>query len=681
MIMKKSGVLSVLLILAMLAICFVPAAGAPKAADAAASVAADWHFSEDSVLSGSLENGDLVLKDQSGNGNNLVLSGSNAEKYLQFSSDTMYDGTSGSLTLNNEKQKILGRGAEFITADDAPINKETFRDGYTIELIYKLPDDFAGEDAWMGLLARKGKCETMTETRKCTMSLAVSNCKELQFLTANADDSHEMDSAWSVSMDKGGVWYHIAIVSDGHTISTFVNGCEAFRDYESDEMQGMFASPDAGQFVIGGYDNGISDHHARGALQQVRISAAPLDKSQWLIPDPENYIDEYGENLPFTNLSKTSYNVIFLPDIQNATEFRPQVLYTAAQWLSDNRDTVRPAAIVSLGDTVNTYSDPEQWDNALTFYNKLETVGCPLLQQPGNHDYGDNYYLDAFGPQSDFGARQTQNGVVYSPSGFSSYMFFDAGSYHYMVLSISMAHVDDEEERAWMDEALTTYADCPTIVTSHSFQDCDAAKPDEVVLNDHGKSIWEIVRRHNQVFMMISGHNHGAGEEVLKNDSGNEVFSILADYQFSYNGGNAFFKFAEFDEAANCIRLSTFSPYAATLSDSERTFFDVNYMTGAGNYTVYQIDFETRFAGLKASADREDYQAALKAAGASSQNALFENVKTVSAADAHTVDTSSGNVVWIVVLCVAAVVVILLVVCLAVKRKKKKTAQKAENNR
>lgn len=145
--MKKSGVLSVLLILAMLAICFVPAAGAPKAADAAASVAADWHFSEDGVLSGSLENGDLVLKDQSGNGNNLVLSGSNAEKYLQFSSDTMYDGTSGSLTLNNEKQKILGRGAEFITADDAPINKETFRDGYTIELIYKLPDDFAGEDA------------------------------------------------------------------------------------------------------------------------------------------------------------------------------------------------------------------------------------------------------------------------------------------------------------------------------------------------------------------------------------------------------------------------------------------------------------------------------------------------------------------------------------------------------
>ena len=57
-----------------------------------------------------------------------------------------------------------------------------------------------------------------------------------------------------------------------------------------------------------------------------------------------------------------------------------------------------------------------------------------------------------------------------------------------------------------------------------------------------------------------------------------------------------------------------------------------------------------------------------------------ENIRTVSAADAHTVDTSSLSVVWIVVLCVAAAVIILLVVCLAVKRKKKKAARKAENN-
>ena len=89
----------------------------------------------------------------------MVLSGSNAEKYLQFSSDTMYDGTSGSLTLNNEKQKILGRGAEFITADDAPINKETFRDGYTIELIYKLRTILPARTLGWGCLRAKASAK------------------------------------------------------------------------------------------------------------------------------------------------------------------------------------------------------------------------------------------------------------------------------------------------------------------------------------------------------------------------------------------------------------------------------------------------------------------------------------------------------------------------------------------
>jgi len=100
---------------------------------------------------------------------------------------------------------------------------------------------------------------------------------------------------------------------------------------------------------------------------------------------------------------------------------------------------------------------------------------------------------------------------------------------------------------------------------------------------------------------MIGGHSYGAGYQVLKNDEGNDAFNILADYQFAYNGGNALFKFAEFDEKENKIYLSTFSQYAARLDDDERTFFDVNYLTGPGNYSEFGIDFEERFSGLDKS--------------------------------------------------------------------------------
>ena len=98
---------------------------------------------------------------------------------------------------------------------------------------------------------------------------------------------------------------------------------------------------------------------------------------------------------------------------------------------------------------------------------------------------------------------------------------------------------------------------------------------------------------------MVGGHSHGYGVLELTNAFGNKVHSVLADYQFAYNGGNALMKFAEFDEAGGKIRISTFSPYAATLSDSERTFFDVNYMTGIGNYDEIEIDFIKRFSNFK----------------------------------------------------------------------------------
>lgn len=649
------------------------------------TVLADWHLDKSSVKSGSIEKGDLVLADASGHGNDLYLTGHNAKKYLEFTEDKMYDGTAGSLRFNNEKQRILGRGVEFLTGKDAPINKETFDNGYTIELIYQLPKDFAAEDSWMGLLARKGKCNTQTDTKKCTMGVAVSNCKEIQFLTANKNDSHAMESAcWSLTMDKGGLWYHIVITSDGQQMRTFVNGCDSFRDYESDQMVGMMADPSDGRFVVGGYNNGLLNHYGRGTLQQVRISAGALPQAQWLIADHDRYVEDFGVNLPFTKLSSTAYNMIFLPDIQNAVQFRPQVLNTAAAWICDHRALVNPAAIISLGDNVNDYDDAQQWNRAKAFYALLEKIGVPILQQPGNHDYGDNYYLDAFGPQAEFGKRQAQRGVVYSPSGYSSYMLYDAGSYRYLAVNISMEHIGDDRERAWFTEVLESHKKNPTIVTSHNFQDVDAAVPNLVNLSTLGKDVWTLIKPYDQVFMMISGHNHGAGEEVLKNNAGHEVYSVMADYQFTYNGGNAFFKFAEFDEAHNKIRLSTFSPYAATLKDNQRTFFDVNYMTGLGNYTLMHFDFAQRFAGMESSKNVDAFAKALEKAKAEEtdvQELQLDGAAEYSAADAHEVNNKLGEYqVKLIKIGVTAGVVLLAVIVLIVvliikKHRRKKAAQ------
>ena len=220
-----------------------------------ADVVADWKFGE-AFTKGSIAEGDLIIEDQSDNNNDLkmqVYKDGNQEPYISFSEESM-TGEGGSMVFNGDTNSKTG--VDFITVDKAPINSEKFENGYTMEFLYYFPEDWTADDKWMGLIARQtpnpDKINSMDEPELGTMSVAISNCKEVQFLTAPAADDHEMESAaWSVSMDEGGVWYHIAIISDGHRISTYVNGCEAFRDYVSDEMVGMYADPEDGRFRVG----------------------------------------------------------------------------------------------------------------------------------------------------------------------------------------------------------------------------------------------------------------------------------------------------------------------------------------------------------------------------------------------------------------------------------------------
>lgn len=570
------------------------------------NVIADWRFEEESIKSGSIEDMDLVFEDASGNGNDLRMNvygnPTNINEYLQFSEDKMYDKVNGSIKINGNSS--LKTGADFITVNEASINKETFDNGYTIEFLYQLPSDWTAADSWMSLMARQGKSDSMDEPESGTMNIAISNCKEIQFITSNKEDNTTMNSAaWSVSMDKGGVWYHIAIVSDNESIRTYVNGAEAFRDYIGD-MSGMFADPEDGRFRIGSswWEKGSKtlDKFARGNYQQVRISEGALEKNDWLISNHEEYIGEYGSNEEFSLKNKNNYNMVFLPDTQNTIKFKGHVMDLAMDWLVENKDATNLTSVTHLGDIVENSGDSAQWETTALF-NKLPRNDIKLLMQPGNHDSVEDF-LNNFGVDSEYGKLSKDYISRTSPSGVSSYMIADGGSYKYLTLSVAMHTLD--QDLPWVEEVLKS-TNMPTVITSHDLQNCSDTVPNDIKLSKNGNKVWNVIKKYNQVFMMIGGHSHGAGDQVLKNNEGNDVFNILADYQFAYNGGNALFKFAEFDEEADKIYLSTFSPYAAGLEDHERTFFDVNYLTGAGNYSEFNINFDERFKGLDKSEPTE----------------------------------------------------------------------------
>lgn len=603
---------------------------------------ADWKLGENYAKEGTqIADGTLQMIDQSGNGNDLKMQFYDGKKVtesvpnadvlnenLHFSEETMNGSSDGSMEFDGNSES--GKGADLVTVDDAPINQEKFENGYTIEFLYKFPEDWTDSDSWMGLMARQTSytrngdnytfpVNSMDEPQLGSMSVAVSNCKEVQFLTAPAADDHQMESAaWSVSMDKGNEWYHIAIVSDGQKIRTYVNGCEAFRDYESSDMIGMFADEKDGRFRIGsswyvekkgdwGYKE--LDKFLQGNLQEIRISNAALEQKDWLIPDPTRYAGNYGSNEAYQLKNEEDYNFVLLPDTQNTVKFKKDVMNTAIDELIRTADDLNVKGVIHLGDVVENNNDGTQYDTAKEVFYKLPDAGIRFLVQPGNHDgwaSGTTNYWNSFGANSKIFADRTS--WYLTNNGYSSYMLVNAGSYTYLVISLACTGSDpgrnnntawDASQESWFKQVLETYPNCPTIVTTHDLQNCSDTQPSAIKLSANGTKLWNLVKGYDQVFMMVGGHSHGAGIETLTNDNGKPVISILTDYQFAYNGGNGLFRYLEFDEKDNKIYYSAYSPYAASLSEEQKTFFDVNFLNGEGNTGNVDLNFKERFPGME----------------------------------------------------------------------------------
>lgn len=625
-------------------------ASAAESSDGAPAVYADWKFNA-SAAQGSAEDNTLVIPDASGNGNDLELivsgNGAKASDFLTFEERSMTGAQdAGSMkfggfkaedqeqldTLTGEtRENYILNDLEYAylrTEDGAPINTETFENGYTIEIVFMMPEDYDASDAWMNILAREGSGAQLGsgqwdyEGHHGTMQVNISNCKEIQYMTQNAANSKFNSTLWGLSMDNGGAWYHIAITCDGNgdALKCFTNSGESFRNYTGGGMDGMYASeeePDGGKFRIGAVvsdasyrwcdsqsGNDLVTKLLRGNIQEIRISEGALDESDWLF-DPKPYVGSFGNNQPYTLKSEGNYTFAYIPDTQNTIKFTPEVSDAATDWLIGNREEIGLKGVMHVGDLVENWDSDEQWQSAEQAFLPLAQAGIPTTFVPGNHDFsGSNLesYHKYFGEDSSYAAAMAENGntVTFEPAGedtrqAASYTFVEGGSYTYLL--IQLMYEPNDTELAWLERVLSAYPSYPAMITSHNIFSCSAAEPDECTLNEQGERIWNVAKKHDNVFMLTGGHNHGSGFVDLTNDFGNPVIGMLVDYQFSYNGGNAWYRFMEMDETNNKIYFSTFSPYEASREEADKTgYFDLNFMTGSGNERTYDFDFASRFS-------------------------------------------------------------------------------------
>jgi len=247
------------------------------------------------------------------------------------------------------------------------------------------------------------------------------------------------------------------------------------------------------------------------------------------------------------------FTVALLPDTQLYSEKFPDTYIAQTEWIKHRagRDNIK--FVIHLGDIVEHAGAEREWENADRAHRVLDGA-VPYSILPGNHDMNDKretpLYNKYFSPARFekcpwYGGHEDETND-------NNYCFFHAAGMKFMVLSLEFNPTD--QTLKWAGKVLGAQRDCRVIVATHEYMDTKGRR-------DAGNNVWNrFLRKHGNIFMVVSGHVLGVGHQTSTNDAGGKVHEILCDYQGLPNGGNGWLQTLRFVPAENKIYVEAYSP-------------------------------------------------------------------------------------------------------------------------
>ena len=268
-------------------------------------------------------------------------------------------------------------------------------------------------------------------------------------------------------------------------------------------------------------------------------------------------------------------------DVNSGTTQYASPIY---DWIIANKEEKNIQHVFGLGDITDNNSDAE-WEYAVTLHEKLGAAGVDYSIIPGNHD---DYttpaakYNKYFGNVSSF--VDSIDGYYQEGHLENFYTKFDVGEHKYMVIGLLYGAKDDVLE--WANDVVAANFDREVIVITHSLFDAEGnwalrdtryqTTTSRKELNN-GSEIWDkFISKHSNITMAVAGHISGdiikAGKSV--GDNGNVVNTFLIDPQgfdmaTGYDTGMvAMFYFSEDGSEVRVENVSTTKSLRAQASDS-----------------------------------------------------------------------------------------------------------------
>jgi len=306
------------------------------------------------------------------------------------------------------------------------------------------------------------------------------------------------------------------------------------------------------------------------------------------------------------------FTIAVIPDTQAYSAIRPEIFAAQTQWIADNRAARNIRFVSHVGDVVDSADKTQEWDRADAAMRTLEDAGIAYGILPGNHDWAVTNdrtsslrnYVDYFGPQR-FAGKSWYRGAMPGRPG-NSYQIFEAGGRRWLNLSLEWRHDFNTSPDAgileWADRVLGDHADLPTIITTHEDLRDDGLSGTGGGVTAPGQLLFdEVVGQHDQVFSILSGHNHfgpnevnqdGEWREVTRNDFGNPVYRMMTTFQdWPPTGGEGFLRLLNFEENfdgdADRILVETYSP--------TREEFLLDPLGPTASRFEIRFDFDERF--------------------------------------------------------------------------------------
>ncbi|WP_116111985.1 metallophosphoesterase [Austwickia chelonae] len=252
------------------------------------------------------------------------------------------------------------------------------------------------------------------------------------------------------------------------------------------------------------------------------------------------------------------------------------------QWIVDNAGHRKIAYTAHTGDLIDSYTlrtkglARGEFARASEAQRILDDAGMPNGVLPGNHDNlrgkDASVYNEFFGPdrytKASAKAAQPYYQGPWKPGDNSNHVDeFHAGGVDFAV--VHLGYQVTEEEAAWANQQIAARPGHNVIVATHAYLKPGPAPDGEgaALSTDGARVRSQVVDPNPNVFLVISGHEHGVGRNIRQGvgPSGRQVVELMADYQ-AYNAGSdgnghaGFIRMLQLDVRHGEMTVDTYSP-------------------------------------------------------------------------------------------------------------------------